>query len=185
MKRILLLTLIFVGMTLNLWGAAAVPKQQTKAKVQRQRQILIQEEQMSRGRQEAEYLSESSQQQTPGEEVEEIVDLSQLLEALAQTGQPWSLIMDPEPKLMIVQHFIERFRQHSIVIRKPAVFYAQQLDSMSQTHPDMLRQPLPDILQTIAIIEYDFDNGQNKDAMALKVLGQSAFEQNRRRLGLR
>ena len=59
------------------------------------------------------------------------------------------------------------------------------IDGMALENPEMLAQPFVNILQVVAVLEYDFDNGENKDAMALKVLGsKEAVMKNRERLGL-
>ena len=173
-------------------GAAAIPKQK-QAQKQKQQMLIQEQKRQFQARQQTQRINQAplvspfteQQNSIAVDEVQDIVDMSQLLDTLANSSQVWSLIIDQGAKEMVVQRFIDHFHQHSIAIRKPAAFYAQQIDSMSQTHPEMLQQAFPDILQTVAIIEYDFNNGQNKDAMALKVLGQEAFLQNKRRLGLR
>jgi len=57
------------------------------------------------------------------------------------------------------------------------------IDKMSQDNPELLNNPLKDILKIAAIIEYDFNNGTNKDLMAKKVLGEAAYKKNKNRLG--
>ena len=42
--------------------------------------------------------------------------------------------------------------------------------------------PFEQLLQTVAVVEYDFDNGQDKDAMAKKVLGEQGYLKNKQRL---
>ncbi len=161
------------------WGAAAIPKQ---APAQKQKAIREQQIQQYQAQMELHKMRQTPSVQE--EEVQEIVDISQLYAVLAKSSEAWNLIIDQEAKVMIVEHFIEGFARHGITIQKPALFYAQQIDAMSQSHPEMLSQPFPDILQTVAIIEYDLNNGADKDAMAMKVLGEAAFMQNKRRLGL-
>ena len=45
-----------------------------------------------------------------------------------------------------------------------------------------LDAPFMNVLSYAAIVEYDFDNGEDKDALARKVLGEEQFTSNRRRL---
>ena len=45
-------------------------------------------------------------------------------------------------------------------------------------------RPFDQVLQFVAIIEYDFNNGQDKDEMAQKLLGEEGYLRNKRRLNL-
>jgi hypothetical protein len=45
----------------------------------------------------------------------------------------------------------------------------------------MLQRPFGELIQIVAIVDYDFDNGMNKDDLARKVLGEAGFEANRKR----
>ncbi|MBP7162845.1 MAG: hypothetical protein KBB26_04860, partial [Candidatus Omnitrophica bacterium] len=64
-------------------------------------------------------------------------------------------------------------------------YYVGLIDSMSRESPDMLTQPFDRVLQIVAIDEYDYENGQDKDMLAYQILGsKEAVIQNRQRLGL-
>lgn len=167
-----------------LWAAAAIPKQRQAAQQKQIRQQQIQQAQIQMQVKEMQFNLPSEQAPVREEDVKDIVDMSQLLEALTQSSEAWSLIIDQEAKNTVITHFIEGFTKNGISITKSAPYYSQVIDAMTQTRPEMLQQPFPNLLQTIAIIEYDFNNGMDKDAMAQKVLGESAFAQNRQRLGL-
>ena len=39
------------------------------------------------------------------------------------------------------------------------------------------------VLMFVAVMEYDFDNGVNKDLLAQKILGLQVYETNRKRFG--
>jgi len=118
------------------------------------------------------------------DEVRDIVTLDQFLDSLKDSSRNWALIIDPEAKQAVVEHYIRQYESRGIVISKPAVQYASMIDAMSEETPHMLDQPFERILQVTAIVEYDFDNGQNKDAMALQILGEEGYRHNRERLGL-
>jgi len=115
--------------------------------------------------------------------VEEVVDISQIWEKMELSSESWALMIDLEPKILTVQRVIDQYEAQGIHIRKSAVHYIEMIDSMAYQSPNMLKNPFVDIIKIIAIIEYDFDNGQNKDAMAKQVLG-SGYEANKKRLGL-
>ncbi len=125
----------------------------------------------------------NAEQEEP--EVQEIATLDDVVRSLDDSSEAWPLMIDAEAKEAVVRQYIYRYRQQGAAIHKPAAYYVQMIDAMSQQSPEMLERPFPQVLQTLAIIEYDFDNGSNKDAMALKVLGnQQAVEQNKKRLGI-
>ena len=117
--------------------------------------------------------------------VEEVVDIAQIWEKMEQDSQAWGLMIDMQPKLMTVQRMIDRFREENIQVSKPASHYVQLIDTMAFQSPDMLDQPFENILKIVAIIEYDFGNGQDKDALARQIFpDEKGFQANRKRLGL-
>jgi hypothetical protein len=89
-----------------------------------------------------------------------------------------------ERKLKLVTFFIGEYRDKGITIGKPAEFYVNMIDQVAAQTPATLQQSLDRVVQVFAVIEYDFDNGQDKDLMARHVLGDKGFENNKRRLGL-
>ncbi len=128
------------------------------------------------------------QQQVPdiSLEVQDVVDFDRLLKSFETSSRAWPLIIDMEAKVMIVSEFIKRYHNQKVNINKPSQHYAELIDSMVSSSPAMLNQPLEQILKIVAVIEYDFNNGQDKDALALKILGtREAVLQNKKRLGLK
>ncbi len=123
---------------------------------------------------------ESAQEEAA--EVVDEVDLSQIVEALQSSSQPWELIIRQQDKEAVVQEFIRNYQQEGIVIHKPAAFYATFINEMSKGGAEMLNLPFPRLLQVVAVMEYDFDNGQDKDLLAQKILGAKLYENNRKRL---
>jgi len=118
------------------------------------------------------------------EKIAEIVSISQIWDAFEKSSEAWSLIMDVEAKEITVAKYINSYLQQKIIIRKPPQLYVTAIDSMSKGSPEMLKQPFAQLLQFIAIMEYDFDNGMDKDKMARQMLGEQGFEQNKKRLGI-
>jgi hypothetical protein len=118
------------------------------------------------------------------EMVEDVVDLKDIVASLDRSGQAWTLMIDVEAKAMVVQYYIQRFRQQGVMIVKDPAYYVVLIDGMAQANPQTMEQPFANIFQVVAVIEYDFDNGQDKDALALRVLGSAqAVRANKERLG--
>lgn len=114
--------------------------------------------------------------------VKEVADFGQVVASLDQSGHAWALIIDSEAKEMLVSHYIQQYQQQGTIIRKGPSHYVGMVDSMSQSAPEMLAQPFPKILRIISVMEYDFDNGRNKDVMAREILGEKMYHQNKERL---
>lgn len=122
----------------------------------------------------------SSGEISPGLEA----DLARLFALLEQSSEIWLGIEDMRIKMLVVSRYIDMFKERGAIIRKPALYYVNLINAMVQDDSGMLRRPFEDILRTIAIVEYDFNNGQNKDILAKQILGTEAFVANKRRLGL-
>ena len=114
--------------------------------------------------------------------VQDVVTLDDLIASLDQSSQAWPLIIDAQAKQLVVARYIQRFEERGVHIGKSALYYAYLIDDLSQKAPPMLEQPFENILQIVAIIEYDFDNGQDKDAMARRLLGEEEFRRNKQRV---
>ncbi len=116
------------------------------------------------------------------DEVKAVATLDEVVASLSVSGRDWRLLLDPREKALVVAAFIDRFREQGVIIRKPPSLYVGMIDQMAAQTPEMLDRPFPGILQVMAVIEYDFDNGEDKDAMARRILDPEAFTRNKQRL---
>lgn len=158
-------------------GAAGMPKQLPPGYVMGPKGI-----QKIPGAGEQENAAREAAQQEENAEVKDEVGLDQITEALRSSAKPWELIISRSDKAVIVEHFIADYAKQGVTIRKPAAHYVSFIDQMSKNNPEMLESPFERILEIVAVMEYDFDNGQNKDQLAQKILGQQVYEKNRERL---
>ncbi len=74
--------------------------------------------------------------------------------------------------------------KENVAVMKPAAFYAQRADETLLTNSDLKKLNLPALVRLLAIMEYDYFNGQNKDELAKKLLGDKMYEANKKRLQL-
>ena len=116
------------------------------------------------------------------EEIKDVVDIAQVWQKLEANSKAWALLIDNEAKAVTVNEFIERFRKEGTRIQKPPLFYANMIDDMASQNPQMLLKPFKEVLQILAIMEYDFGNGTDPDQLAKRLLGP-AYEHNKQRLG--
>ncbi|MBF0386958.1 MAG: apolipoprotein N-acyltransferase [Candidatus Omnitrophica bacterium] len=114
---------------------------------------------------------------------ETIVGINELWQALERSSRSWAQIIDREVKLLTVSEFIDRFRKEGIRIGHSPGEYVSKIDALSSSSPEMLQSPFGNLLSYLAVMDYDFDNGQNKDALARKILGEANYLANKKRLG--
>ena len=118
-------------------------------------------------------------------DVKDIVSLDDVLASLRESSYVWPLMIDREAKQAVVDHYVKEYREKGVVINKTTTHYTYLIDAMSRQSPDMLAQPFEQLLRVVAILEYDFDNGKDKDDLAVKILGTpQAVRQNKTRLGI-
>ena len=190
MKKLILTIsiLFFLCSSVLAGGVVAMKKKQAMQQAAMQKAMIEQQmlqQAMQQGPQEIQIDMDIPIQQeiqiVDDSEIVEVVDMSDVLEALETSSKVWVLIADIEPKLFIVASHIDFFKNQGIVIKKPPEFYVEMIDAMAQESPEMLNNPFKSMFQVLAIIEYDFDAGIDKDEMALKILGPEGFKANRKR----
>lgn len=114
---------------------------------------------------------------------DEVVDIYDIWEEMAYSSEVWRMMMDRAPKEQTVKKYIDFFKQQNVMVRKAPNYYVDLIDQMSQQSPDMLQRPFEDVFRLLTIMEYDFDNGVDPDALAQQVLGPQLYQQNKQRLG--
>ena len=157
----------------------------TQEKMKQQQQLILEKQKEERAIIERTQQKSQVSSKQQAEQVRDVVDLQDMIASFETSSRAWPLIIDQEAKAAIVTVYIDQYRRQGTVINKSSVFYADMIDAMAQQTPDMFDQPFNQVLKILAILEYDFNNGQDKDAMALKILGsQQAVVQNKQRLGI-
>ncbi len=115
---------------------------------------------------------------------EKVVDFSQIFEELKVNSEVWTQLIDKDPKVMILDKYKQWYSDQGIYIQKGSLHYAGIIDSMARTDKNLLKTPFKNVLRFVAIMEYDYDNGQDKEVLAQKVLGSGQYQANKKRLGL-
>lgn len=114
----------------------------------------------------------------------ESFQFSQIIDELEYSSEVWPKIIDKPIKMLIIDKFKNWYLEQGIKIGKPASHYADLIDDMSSNESNMLSNPFKEVIKFIAIIEYDFQNGQNPDQMIRTLLGEKGYQQNKVRLGM-
>ncbi|MEI8012423.1 MAG: hypothetical protein WCI27_08110 [Candidatus Omnitrophota bacterium] len=118
----------------------------------------------------------------PTDSDETVVGIEDLWNALDRSGEAWLQIVDKEIKLLTVSEYIDRFRKMHVRITKPPAHYVGLIDSLAGQMTGFLSAPFSSILNYAAVVEYDFDNGADKDKLARNILGEQQFLENRKRV---
>ena len=95
----------------------------------------------------------------------------ELINRFDQSSELWPQIQDQRAKALILSRYIDLYQQFDIVIEKSPLHYANLIDSMARKNPGMLTQPLDQLLRVVAILEYDYNNGENKGRIGQKYFG--------------
>ena len=115
-------------------------------------------------------------------DVKDVVDLVEVWKKLDNKSTVWQLLIDDQSKVLTVSVYIDRFRKEGVKIGAPPTHYVGMVDQVVAQNPQMLERPFGELLQMLAIIDYDFDNGMDKDELARKVLGEAGYEANKKRI---
>ena len=90
-------------------------------------------------------------------------------EHLKKSSEPWLHIKNEETKVTIISKYINLYKEQNIDIFKAPERYCKLIDKMLEGKPALLSVPLLEVLMIVAVFEYDFNNGQDKDMMVDKI----------------
>ncbi|MFT5169686.1 MAG: hypothetical protein ACI8Q2_000297 [Candidatus Omnitrophota bacterium] len=114
----------------------------------------------------------------------EVLPLKDVWKELEVSSEIWGLMIDDEPKRVTVENYVRLFAKKGISIRKDPGEYLRLIDEMAQSNVQLLSTPFHNVLRFVAIVNYDFDNGVDRDVLAKQLLGEAGYLSNRRRLGI-
>ena len=113
--------------------------------------------------------------QTAGPSFEQM--MNQLSVNCALWGQ-----LSAENKKKAVDAVIQYYKiRDNIAILGLPDFYVQKVNETLAGDPGVANLDLPRVIKILAVMEYDFYNGQNKDELAKQTLGEKMYESNRLR----
>jgi len=92
------------------------------------------------------------------------------------TSENW-YNLPPGDKIKMIGDVITLYRlKENAAIMQDAEFYVTRLDDALRTETFPKELPLPTLVRLLAIMEYDFYNGQNKDDLAKEFLGEPLYQ---------
>ena len=121
-----------------------------------------------------------SQKNTPARRYKDVdAHLKAIQEGESSTSELW-VNSSHDDKVEIIRSAIELLKEkESVTIRKSAEFYVGKLEELIKESPDSLDLPLGVLFKTVVILEYDYDEGIDKEETVRKYLGSyyKLFEQ--------
>ena len=103
------------------------------------------------------------------------------MDQLLTSSKGWSSLTYQE-KLKAIDLVINLFKvKENAAILKPVEHYSQRVDVSFSKDPSMATLPLTLVIKILSVMEFDFYNGQDKQALARQTLGPDFFEQGEKR----
>lgn len=104
------------------------------------------------------------------------IPFPQMMGMLSQNMTIWNLL-PPDSKKRAVEASILVYRNRdNAAILNPAEGYVTRIDDSIKNNPQLQGLDLMQLLKILAVMEYDFYNGQNKDALAKEILGEKMYQ---------
>jgi len=106
---------------------------------------------------------------------------SNMMTQLSQNMSLWGRLNAAEKK-QAVEAVIGLYKNRDNVgILNTGEFYTNKIDETIRGNPSVANMDIMTMVRILAIMEYDFYNGENKDALARKTLGEKGFLENQTR----
>lgn len=111
-------------------------------------------------------------------------DFPNMMGQLSKSMESWNQYA-PENQAAAVRAVIGLYksRQNTAILKDPD-FYVERISQSLNGNQTLRALPIQGVLRILAIMEYDFYNGQDKDELARQALGEKLFAANKRRIQL-
>ncbi len=100
---------------------------------------------------------------------------------LSQSLQNWQSLHPDDQRLAVAAIMQLLAQQKRGTMTLPPAYYADRINQTMQVNQEVMTMPLDRVLVIMAVMDYDFDNGQDKELLAQEVLGPSMYAANKAR----
>ena len=101
------------------------------------------------------------------------------------TGNEW-LKVDKKIRVQLVTDFIQKMKKDGVTISKDATFYCKKLDKVYAKKPNLLPEPVWQVLEIAMVMECDWKvKGEDADATAKRLLGEELYKKWQKKWGNR
>jgi len=101
-----------------------------------------------------------------------------MMSQLSRNMSLWNQMSADEKKQAVNAVVAVYKTRDNVAILNSADFYVAKINETLVNNPTVANMDIMTMLNILAVMEYDYYNGQNKDELARKVLGEKAFEEN-------
>ena len=99
------------------------------------------------------------------------------------TGNEW-LKVDKNTRMQLVKDFVQKMTKDGVTISKDATFYCKKLDKLYTKKPNLLAEPVWQVLEIAMIMECDWKvKGEDPDATARRLLGEELYKKWQKKWG--
>lgn len=104
-----------------------------------------------------------------------------MMTQLSQNMSLWGRLNASEKK-QAVDAVISLYKNRdNVAILNTGEFYVGKIDETLNGNPSVANMDIMTMMRVLSVMEYDFYNGENKDALARKTLGEKGFAENQSR----
>jgi len=104
-----------------------------------------------------------------------------MMAQLSQNMALWERMGGSEKK-QAVEAVISLYKNRdNVAILNTGEFYVGKIDETLTANPSVANIDIMTLMRILSVMEYDFYNGENKDALARKTLGEKGFAENQTR----
>jgi hypothetical protein len=113
---------------------------------------------------------ENKKYDTPGEYIKALQE--------GKCSSVWVYMnMDRESKISLIDSFKQMYKEkEGVIINQSAEYYVDEIDAVIADDQDAKNYKLKIIFTTIAVMDYDFDEGMDKEETYMKWLEPAYFE---------
>jgi ABC-type phosphate/phosphonate transport system substrate-binding protein len=104
-----------------------------------------------------------------------------MMNQLSRNMSLWERLSAGEKKQAVDAVIVLYKNEDNVAILNAGEFYVGKIDETVRANPQAANMDIMALLRILAVMEYDFFNGENKDAMAKRLLGEKGFQENQMR----
>jgi hypothetical protein len=104
-----------------------------------------------------------------------------MMNQLSQNMSLWDKMSTDEKKQAVTAVVMVYRNRDNIAILNTPDFYVDRISETLLTNPTVSNMDIMTMLRILAVMEYDFYNGENKDELARRILGDKAYAENQLR----
>lgn len=108
-------------------------------------------------------------------------EYNEMMAQLSQNLSTWPTLNPEDQKLAVAAVIQLLGQQQQGKITRPPAYYAQRINQTILGNQEVLDMPLDRVVVIMAVMDYDFDNGQDKEKLAEQVLGPAMYAANKAR----